>query len=132
VEPLLKEIREYFNDNPKIGEEWVRYFDESKEIKARTGCRASQKGKTIIDVWNELETGEEDHGAQRVRGKMSMETLKRVRRTVVIGSAWLASVSLFLAFNPARLGFWQSAATALASGVIAVGAVALTWVNARI
>lgn len=55
VEPLLKEIREYFNDNPKIGEEWVRYFDESKEIKARTGCRASQKGKTIIDVWNELE-----------------------------------------------------------------------------
>lgn len=55
VEPLLKEIREYFDDNPEIGEEWVRYFDESKEIKARTGCRASQNGKTIIDVWNELE-----------------------------------------------------------------------------
>ncbi len=55
VEPLLEEIREYFDDNPEIGEEWVRYFDESKEIKARTGCRASQNGKTIIDVWNELE-----------------------------------------------------------------------------
>ncbi len=55
VEPLLEEIREYFDDNPEIGEEWVRYFDESKEIKARTGCRARQNGKTIIDVWNELE-----------------------------------------------------------------------------
>jgi len=31
------------------------YESESKEIKARTGCRASQNGKTIIDVWNELE-----------------------------------------------------------------------------
>jgi len=61
-----------------------------------------------------------------------MHTSKRVGRTIIIGSTWLAAVALFLAFNPARLGFWQSAAAELASGVIAVGAVALTWVNARI
>jgi hypothetical protein len=61
-----------------------------------------------------------------------MHTSKRVGRTIVIGSAWLASVTLFLAFNPTGLGFWQSAAAVLASGFIAVGAVALTWVNARI
>ncbi len=61
-----------------------------------------------------------------------MHTSKSVGRTIVIGSAWLAAVTLFLAFNPAGLGFWQSAAAVLASGVIAVGAVALTWVNARI
>lgn len=55
VEPLLEEIREYFAENPEIEGEWNRYFEESKEIKAQTGCRASRNGKTIIDVWNELE-----------------------------------------------------------------------------
>jgi len=61
-----------------------------------------------------------------------MHTSKRVGRTIIIGSTWLASVTLFLAFNPTVLGFWQSAAAVLASGFFAVGAVALTWVNARI
>ena len=63
---------------------------------------------------------------------MSMHTSKRVGRTIIIGSTWLASITLFLAFNPICLNIWQSATAVLASGVIAVGAVALTWVNARI
>lgn len=63
---------------------------------------------------------------------MSMKTSKRFGRTIIIGSTWLAAVTLFIAFNPTGLGFWQSAAAVIASGVIAVGAVALTWVNARI
>ena len=61
-----------------------------------------------------------------------MHTSKRVGRTISIGSTWLAAVTLFLAFNPAGLGIWQSTAAVLASGVIAVSAVALTWVNPRI
>ena len=55
IEPLLGEIREYFERNPEIESEWKRYFEESKEIKRQTRCRASGEGKTIIDVWNELE-----------------------------------------------------------------------------
>jgi hypothetical protein len=61
-----------------------------------------------------------------------MNTSNRVGRTIIIGSTWLASVTLFLAFNPTGFGIWQSAAAVIASGVIAVGAVALTWVNVRI
>lgn len=61
-----------------------------------------------------------------------METSRSIRRTIIIGFTWLASATLFLAFNPARLGLWQSAASVLASGVVAVGAIALTWVNPRI
>jgi predicted nucleotidyltransferase len=55
IEPLLGEIREYFERNPEIESEWKRYFKESKEIKRQTGCRASGDERTIIDVWNELE-----------------------------------------------------------------------------
>jgi hypothetical protein len=58
---------------------------------------------------------------------MNVETSKRIRRTIVTGSTWLTAVTLLLAFNPAGLGFWQSAAA-----VIAVGAVALTWVSPRL
>ena len=65
AEPLLEEIREYYDENPEIREEWKRYFDESKELKAQTGCRASQNGKTIIDVWNELERRHSDGKTKR-------------------------------------------------------------------
>ena len=61
-----------------------------------------------------------------------MRTSRSLRRTIIIGSTWLASATLFLAFNPAGLGLWQSAAAVMASGVVAVGAVALTWVSPRI
>ena len=63
---------------------------------------------------------------------MSMETSRSIRRTIIICSTWLASATLFLAFNPAGLGLWQSAASVLASGVVTVGAIGLTWVNPRI
>jgi len=65
AEPLLEEIREYFDENPEIEEKWIRYFDESKEVKAQTGCRASQNGRTIIDVWNELERRHSDGKTRR-------------------------------------------------------------------
>jgi predicted nucleotidyltransferase len=65
AEPLLRKIREYYDDNPEIEEEWTRYFDESKEVKAQTGCRASQNGRTIIDVWNELERRHSDGKTKR-------------------------------------------------------------------
>jgi O-antigen ligase len=61
---------------------------------------------------------------------LSMQTSRSIRRTIIIGSTWLALATLFLAFNPA--GLWQSVAAVLASGVVAVGAVALTWVDPRI
>jgi hypothetical protein len=67
-----------------------------------------------------------------VKRKINMETSKRIRQTIVIGTTWLAAVTLLLALNPAGLGFWQSVAAVLASGVIAVGAVALTWVSPKI
>jgi hypothetical protein len=53
----------------------------------------------------------------------------RVETTILIGAGWLALIPLFLAFNPARLNLLQSAAAVLASGVIAIGTVALTWLH---
>jgi len=65
IEPLLGEIREYFERNPEIEGEWRRYFEESKEIKEQTGCRARGEGMTIIDVWNELEMRHSDGRIRR-------------------------------------------------------------------
>jgi hypothetical protein len=53
----------------------------------------------------------------------------RIVWTVLIGVLWLAFIPLFLAFNPARLNIFQNVAAVLGSGVIAIGAVALTWVH---
>jgi uncharacterized membrane protein (DUF485 family) len=61
-----------------------------------------------------------------------MDTSKRVEQTIIIGVSWLAFTMLFLAFNPAKLGIWQSTATVLSSGIIAVGVVALTWIKSCI
>ena len=55
IEPSIDKIKGYFARHSKLVAEWGRYFNESKEIKLKTGCRASNNGKTIIDVWNELE-----------------------------------------------------------------------------
>ncbi|MHA1939872.1 MAG: hypothetical protein ACW97O_16830 [Candidatus Thorarchaeota archaeon] len=63
---------------------------------------------------------------------MNMDTSKRIRRTITMGSIWLAAVLLFMAFNPVGLGFWQRTTAVIASGFITVGAVALTWINPRI
>lgn len=56
-----------------------------------------------------------------------MEFVNRVDRTILIGVCWLVFIVLYLAFNPAKFGFWQNVAAFLASGVIAVGSIALTW-----
>lgn len=61
-----------------------------------------------------------------------MSLTDRVETTILIGAGWLAFIPLFLAFNPVGLNLLQSAAAVLASGVIAIGAVALTWVSPRI
>lgn len=55
IKPLIEKIIHYFRENPKIDNEWKYYIKQSNEIKSETGCRASSHGKTIIDVWNELE-----------------------------------------------------------------------------
>jgi heme O synthase-like polyprenyltransferase len=53
----------------------------------------------------------------------------RVELTIIIGVCLLTFIPLFLAFNPARLNIFQNVAAVLGSGVIAIGAVALTWVH---
>ena len=53
----------------------------------------------------------------------------RIEKTVFIGTCWLVFVIFFLTFNPIGLNIFQSIAVFLASGFIAIGAVALTWVT---
>jgi predicted nucleotidyltransferase len=55
IKHLIENIKQYFRQNPKIDSEWKNYIKQSNEIKSKNGCMASSKGKTIIDVWNELE-----------------------------------------------------------------------------
>ena len=55
IGPLVFEVKEYFAKRPQLVDQWNLYFKQSKDIKLRTGCRAGNNGKTIIDVWNELE-----------------------------------------------------------------------------
>jgi predicted nucleotidyltransferase len=51
IEPLLKEIKNYFDENPEIENAWSRYYKQLKEEKMQFGHEKT----TIIDVWNELE-----------------------------------------------------------------------------
>lgn len=53
----------------------------------------------------------------------------RIEKTVFIGTCWLVFVIFCLTFNPIGLSIFQSIAVFLASGLIAVGAVALTWIT---
>lgn len=55
IGPLVTKVKDYFGRRPQLVDQWNLYFKQSKDIKLRTGCRASDNGKTIIDVWNELE-----------------------------------------------------------------------------
>jgi hypothetical protein len=56
-----------------------------------------------------------------------MEFVNRVERTIKIGVCWLVFTVLYLAFNPAQLGFWQNVAAFIASGIIATCSIALMW-----
>jgi hypothetical protein len=56
-----------------------------------------------------------------------MEYGSRVDKTIIIGASWIVFVALFLAFNPAKLGFWQNIGAFIASGAIVSGLIALTW-----
>jgi hypothetical protein len=51
INPLLKEINEYYDENPEAINKWVGYFKRFKQEKAQFGYEKT----TIIDVWNELE-----------------------------------------------------------------------------
>jgi predicted nucleotidyltransferase len=51
IKPLLERIKHYFADHPEIADEWIRYYQQLGEEKAKFGCEQT----TIIDVWNELE-----------------------------------------------------------------------------
>jgi hypothetical protein len=58
-----------------------------------------------------------------------MEFVNRVERTIIIGVCWLVFIVLYLAFNPAQLGFWQNVAAFLTSGIIAASSIAITWIQ---
>ena len=51
IEPLLKEIKNYFKEKPEIENVWSRYYNRLKEEKMKFGYEKT----TIIDAWNELE-----------------------------------------------------------------------------
>jgi len=51
IEPLLKEIKNYFDENPELENAWSRYHELLKKEKMQFGHEKT----TIIDVWNELE-----------------------------------------------------------------------------
>lgn len=51
IKPLLKQIKDYFDENPEIENEWNRYYKQLKEEKIKFGYDKT----TIADVWNELE-----------------------------------------------------------------------------
>jgi hypothetical protein len=55
IRPLIEKVKEYFEENPEIENEWKTQFNYSKQIKEQTGCRAQGNNGTIIDVWNLLE-----------------------------------------------------------------------------
>ena len=58
-----------------------------------------------------------------------MDLINRVEKTIVIGICWLTFIIIFLGFNPARLDIWQNMAAVLASGVIAIGTIALICIR---
>jgi hypothetical protein len=51
INPLLKEIIKYYDENPEIRNKWINYYKQFKQEKAQFGYEKT----TIIDVWNELE-----------------------------------------------------------------------------
>ena len=51
INPLLREIIQYDDENSGIRNKWVNYYKQFKQEKAQFGYEK----KTIIDVWNELE-----------------------------------------------------------------------------
>jgi hypothetical protein len=59
-----------------------------------------------------------------------MNTSKQIGQTIIIGTFWFVLVLMLVTFNPAQLNIWQTAAAILSSGIIAVGAVALSWIKA--
>ena len=61
-----------------------------------------------------------------------MDTSQRLGHTIIIGVVWVAFTVLVLAVNPAKLGIWQNIAAVLSTGIVAVGAVALTWIRSCI
>ncbi len=61
-----------------------------------------------------------------------MDFKKRIIQTIIILVLWLVFTTLHLAFNPARLEFWQSTAVFLSVGFIVIGGIALTWIKSCI
>jgi hypothetical protein len=58
-----------------------------------------------------------------------MNVLKKTKQTIIIIVLWSAFTVLHLAFNPAKLEFWQSTAVYLSIGFIAIGGITLTWIK---
>ena len=52
IKPLLEKINNYFAQNPKMAEEWNRYYRQFRAEKKQFGCEKT----TVINVSNELES----------------------------------------------------------------------------
>lgn len=53
----------------------------------------------------------------------------KIATTVTTGIAWLAFTILFLAFYAGDFDIWQNIAILLVSALIAMGIVAVTWIQ---
>jgi hypothetical protein len=51
INPLLREINKYYDENSEVRDKWLNYYKQFKQEKAQLGYEKT----TIIDVWNELE-----------------------------------------------------------------------------
>ncbi len=51
INPLLRKIKRYFDENSKVRNKWINYYKQFKQEKAQFGYEKT----TIIDVWNEIE-----------------------------------------------------------------------------
>lgn len=51
VQTLIEWLREYYDSNPEIVDEWDKYYKQLKDEKTQFGYEKT----TIVDVWNDLE-----------------------------------------------------------------------------
>ena len=51
INPLLREIKKYYDENSEVRSKWINYYKQFKQEKAQFGYEKT----AIIDVWNELE-----------------------------------------------------------------------------
>jgi hypothetical protein len=53
----------------------------------------------------------------------------RIAGTVIVGVCWLAFIILFLAFFAGGFSFWQNLAVFAVSTIVAIGLIAVMWIQ---